>query len=374
MRKGNRGQGGTDRNTMKVVIAGGGTGGHLYPGIAIAREVLKTSGDAVLFVGTRQGIEAKVLPREGLPVRFISVGKLKGMTLSSAIRTVLMLPLGLFQSLSLLRGTRPDVVIGVGGYASGPVVLAAWSLRIPVLIVEPNSYAGLANRKLGKLADKVILCFPGTGAQHFFPSGKTERIGPLVRTGIDRGNRAAALTAFGLEAGRFTVFVMGGSGGAHAVNMAMTEAAEFLKEEKQIQILHQTGEKDAAEVTTAYRTAGVKAAVLPYIHDMAGAYAVADLVVSRSGATTVAELAVCGKRAVLVPFPFAADNHQEHNARTLAGLGSAEVIVQKDLNAGMLASIIKKYASRGATPAAPKMENRAAEEIVRICRNYVQKN
>jgi UDP-N-acetylglucosamine--N-acetylmuramyl-(pentapeptide) pyrophosphoryl-undecaprenol N-acetylglucosamine transferase len=359
---------------MKVVIAGGGTGGHLYPGIAIAREVLKTNSNAVLFVGTRQGIETKVLPREGLPVRFISVGKLKGMKLASVIRTLLALPFSLLQSLSLLREVRPDVVVGVGGYSSGPVALAAWSLRIPLLIVEPNSYAGLANRKLGKLADKVILCFPGTGAQHFFPPAKTEKIGPLARAGIDGANRITALAAFGLEGGRFTVFVMGGSGGAHAVNMTMTEAAELLKEEKQIQILHQTGEKDLAVVTAAYRTAGVKAAVFPYIHDMAGAYAVADLVVSRSGATTVAELAVCGKRAVLIPFPLAADNHQEYNARTLAEFGLAEVIVQRDLNAGMLASKIKKYAGQGAGSAAPKMENRAAEEIVRICNNYVQKN
>jgi UDP-N-acetylglucosamine--N-acetylmuramyl-(pentapeptide) pyrophosphoryl-undecaprenol N-acetylglucosamine transferase len=346
---------------MKVVIAGGGTGGHLYPGIAIAREVLKTNSNAVLFVGTRQGIETKVLPREGLPVRFISVGKLKGMKLASVIRTLLALPFSLLQSLSLLREVRPDVVVGVGGYSSGPVALAAWSLRIPLLIVEPNSYAGLANRKLGKLADKVILCFPGTGAQHFFPPAKTEKIGPLARAGIDGANRITALAAFGLEGGRFTVFVMGGSGGAHAVNMTMTEAAELLKEEKQIQILHQTGEKDLAVVTAAYRTAGVKAAVFPYIHDMAGAYA-------------VAELAVCGKRAVLIPFPLAADNHQEYNARTLAEFGLAEVIVQRDLNAGMLASKIKKYAGQGAGSAAPKMENRAAEEIVRICNNYVQKN
>lgn len=359
---------------MKVVIAGGGTGGHLYPGIAIAREVLKTNGNTVLFVGTRQGIETKVLPREDLPVRFISVGKLKGMKPASVIRTLLALPFSLLQSLSLLRAARPDVVIGVGGYSSGPVALAAWSLRIPLLIVEPNSYAGLANRKLGKLADKIILCFPGTGAQHFFPLGKTVKIGPLARAGIDGGNRITALAEFGLETDRFTVFVMGGSGGAHAVNMTMTEAAGLLKEEKQIQILHQTGEKDLAAVTAAYRTAGVKAAVLPYIHDMAGAYAVADLVVSRSGATTVAELAVCGKRAVLIPFPFAADNHQEHNARTLAGFGSAEVIVQRDLNAGMLASMIKKYAGQGAGSMTPKMENRAAEEIVRICNSYVQKN
>ncbi len=360
---------------MKIVIAGGGTGGHLYPGIAIAREVLKTGDNDVLFVGTRQGIEAKVLPREGLPVRFISVGKLKGMKPASIVKTLLMLPLGLLQSLSLLRRERPDAVIGVGGYSSGPVALAAWGLGIPLLIVEPNSHAGLANRKLGKLADKVILCFPGTEAQHFFPSGKTEKLGPLARAGIDGGNRAASLENFGLEAGRYTVFIMGGSGGAHAINMAMKEAAEFLKEEKRIQILHQTGEMDAADVTAAYRAAGIKAAVYSYIHDMTGAYAAADLVVSRSGATTIAELAVCGKPAVLIPFPFAADNHQEYNARALAGRGWAEVVLQRSLNGQTLAMLIKKYAGRGAgAAAAQRMENIAAAEIARICANYVQKN
>jgi UDP-N-acetylglucosamine--N-acetylmuramyl-(pentapeptide) pyrophosphoryl-undecaprenol N-acetylglucosamine transferase len=360
---------------MKVVIAGGGTGGHLYPGIAIAREVLNDRGNEVLFIGTEQGIEARVLPKEGLPVRFITVGKLKGMKVLTRMKTMLMLPLSLLQSVRLLREVRPDAVLGVGGYASGPVGLAALVLRMPLIIVEPNSYAGFANRKLGKLADKVILCFPGTGARKFFPPEKTAALGPLVRKGIDEGNREEALADFGLEPGRFTLFVMGGSGGAHAINMAMKQAAVHLKDVRGIQVLHQTGEQDVALVTAGYRDAGIKAAVLPYIENMAGAYAVSDLVVSRSGATTVAELAVCGKRAVLVPFPFAADNHQEYNARTLAGRGNADVIIQKDLTAELLATLIKRYVDRGGgVPAASRMENTAAEEIVRICKDYVQKN
>jgi UDP-N-acetylglucosamine--N-acetylmuramyl-(pentapeptide) pyrophosphoryl-undecaprenol N-acetylglucosamine transferase len=167
---------------------------------------------------------------------------------------------------------------------------------------------------------------------------------------------------------------MGGSGGAHAINMAMKGAAIDLKKIEHLQVLHQTGEKDVAEVAAGYRAAGVKAAVLPYIHDMAGAYAAADLVVSRSGATTVAELAVCGKRAVLIPFPFAADNHQEYNARTLAERGMADVIVQRDLTPEMLAGLIKKYAGQGASAKASCMENTAAEEIARTCKDYVQTN
>jgi UDP-N-acetylglucosamine--N-acetylmuramyl-(pentapeptide) pyrophosphoryl-undecaprenol N-acetylglucosamine transferase len=275
----------------------------------------------------------------------------------------------------VLREAGPDVVIGVGGYSSGPMGLAALGLRVPLFIVEPNSYAGLANRNLGKLASKVILCFPGTGAQKFFAPGKTVHLGPLVRQGIEKGDHDRAIAGFGLEPGRFTVFVMGGSGGAHAINAAMTQAAVYLKDIPGLQVLHQTGDKDVDEVAAGYRDSGVPAVVLPYIHDMAGAYAAADLVVGRSGATTVAELAVCGKRAVLVPFPFAADNHQEFNATSLAARGAAEVIIQKDLTPEKLAGIIKKYraSGSGAARAAP-MENTAATEIVRICKDYVQKN
>ncbi len=360
---------------MKVVIAGGGTGGHLYPGIAIARELLKESGNEALFVGTEQGIEARVLPKEGFAARFITVGKLKGMKLLPMLKTIAALPLGMLQSLSLLRESKPDVVLGMGGYASGPVGLAALSLNIPLVIVEPNSFAGLANRQLGKLARMVVLCFPGTGAQGFFPAEKTMTLGPLVRKGIEQGDRRKALADFGLEPGRFTVFVMGGSGGAHAINMAMKQAAVLLKDIHNIQVLHQTGEKDAVEVAAGYSEASVQAVVRPYIDDMAAAYALADLVISRSGATTVAELAVCGKRAVLIPFPFAADNHQEYNASMLAARGAAEIIVQKDLSAELLARLIKKYADQGAgSSGIPRMVNTAAEEIVKICRNYVQKN
>jgi UDP-N-acetylglucosamine--N-acetylmuramyl-(pentapeptide) pyrophosphoryl-undecaprenol N-acetylglucosamine transferase len=316
-----------------------------------------------------------VLPKEGLPVRFISVGKLKGMNLLSIIKTMVLLPVSVVQSLIVLREIKPDVVIGVGGYSSGPMGLAALGLRIPLFIVEPNSYAGLANRKLGKLADRVVLCFPGTGAQRFFPPEKTITLGPLVRKGLERGDRDKAFAGFGLAPGGFTVFVMGGSGGAHAINMAMKQSAGYLRDVPGLQVLHQTGEKDAVEVAAGYRDAGVNAVVLPYIHDMAGAYAIADLVVGRSGATTVAELAVCGRHAVLVPFPFAADNHQEYNAMTLASRGMAEVIIQKDLMPEKLAGIIRNYRAHGAGAAsAAPMQNTAAEEIVRICKDYVQKN
>jgi UDP-N-acetylglucosamine--N-acetylmuramyl-(pentapeptide) pyrophosphoryl-undecaprenol N-acetylglucosamine transferase len=355
---------------MKLLIAAGGTGGHLYPGIAIAREALAVPGNAVVFAGTERGIEARVLPAEGLPARFITAGKLKGMRTATMLRTLVTLPLGVVQAIGLLMRERPDVVVGVGGYASGPVGFAAWLVRVPLLIVEPNSYAGIANRLLGRLARRVFVCFPGADRQGFFPSTRKTQLGPLVRRGIASGDREAALASFSLEAGRFTVLVMGGSGGAHAVNMAMKDAAAELASLPRLQVLHQTGEKDVQEVAAAYREAGVKAAVRPYLTDMAGAYAAADLVVCRSGATTVAELAVCGKRAVLIPFPFAADNHQEHNARSLAARGQAEVIVQKDLTPRALADAIRRAEAANETAAEP-LAPTAAEEIVRACTTYV---
>ncbi len=359
---------------MKVIIAGGGTGGHLYPGIAIAREVLSEAGNEVLFIGTRQGIEARVLPEEGLPVRFITAGRLKGMNLLSIAKTLATMPVSVCQASRLLRAARPDIVIGVGGYSSGPAGLAAWIMRMPLIIVEINSYAGLANRLLSRLADKVALCFPGTGRMDFFPQGKTVLLGPLVRKGIDTGDKDRALRDFGLETGRFTVFAMGGSLGAHAINTAMKDAAGLLKDARGIQIIHQTGEKDLEAVRHAYRVAGIKAAVFPFINDMAGAYASADLVVSRAGATTVAELLTCGRRAVLIPYPFAADNHQEHNARALAASGAAEVVLQKDLTPESLSGIIKKYADAKSEGAITAVRSSAAGDIAGICRNYVQKN
>jgi UDP-N-acetylglucosamine--N-acetylmuramyl-(pentapeptide) pyrophosphoryl-undecaprenol N-acetylglucosamine transferase len=358
---------------MKVLIAAGGTGGHLYPGIAVARELLREGRNDVVFAGTEQGIEARILPREGLPVRFIPAGKLKGMGFPARLRTMVTLPASVVRAAGLLRRERPQVVVGVGGYASAPVGMAAWLLGVPLFIVEPNSHAGLANRLLGRFARKVFVCFPGRDRQNFFPAGKKVLAGPLVRKGIDQGSAAAALADAGFETGRFTVLVMGGSGGAHAINVAMRDAAKDLRSVAGLQVLHQTGEKDVEDVAAAYRSAGVRASAVPYIHDMAGAYAAADLVVCRAGATTVAELAVCGKRAVLIPYPFAADNHQEHNARSLAERGGAEVIVQQDLTPQRLAAAIAAAAATGGGPVAA-MPATAAEEIARACRDYVQED
>ncbi len=351
---------------MKVLIAAGGTGGHLYPGIAIARAVLAAPGGEAVFVGTEQGIEARVLPREGLPLRIVPAGRWKGMGLLARIATVLALPLSVLRAAALLRQERPKAVVGVGGYASAPVGLAAWLLRVPLVLVEPNSHAGLANRLLGRFATKIFVCFPGRDQQGFFPGRKKVLAGPLVRKGIEQGDGKRLLAAQGLAPGRFTVLVTGGSGGAHAINAAMQAAAADLARVPGLQVLHQTGEKDHADTAERYRAAGLQAAVVPYLHEMADAYAAADLAVCRAGATTVAELAVCGRRAVLVPYPYAADNHQEQNARTLAERGGAEVIIQKDLTPQRLAAVIAAAAAGGPRRTEP-LASDAAEEIARAC-------
>lgn len=358
---------------MKVIIAGGGTGGHLYPGIAIARELLKESGNQVLFVGTEQGIESRILPKEGLPLRFIKAGKIKGMGLSSIIKTLFGLPASLFQAKSLLNEEKPDIVVGVGGYASAAVSVAAWLKGIPLIIIEPNAYPGLANRLLGRIATKVVLSFPGSNIMGFFKEEKVFCVGPLVREGIVRGDREKAIREFGLDPRRFTVLVFGGSAGAHAINMTMKAGAGLLSRIPALQLLHQTGEKDAEEVRLAYAAAGLKAVVLPYIYDMASAYAAADMIVSRSGATTVAELAVVGKPAVLIPYPFAADNHQEYNARALASHGMAALIIQKDLTPERLASTIDEY-SRKREQSPNPMDTVGASDVVELLKRHVQKD
>lgn len=356
---------------MKVIIAGGGTGGHLYPGIALARAILRTGGNEVLFVGTREGIEARVLPKEGLPVRFISAGKIKGMGAGAALKSSMLMPFGLLQSFLLLKEERPDIVVGVGGYASAPISAAAWLKRIPLIIIEPNSYPGLANRMLGRIADMILLPFPGSDTRGCFQSAKTVTTGPLVREGIEHGDRMKPIREYGLDPAGFTVLVFGGSGGAHAINAVMIKAAALIKKVSGIQVIHQTGDKDAEEVKKAYMEAGLRAVVLPYIYDMASAYAAADLVVSRSGATTIAELAVCGKPAVLIPYPFAADNHQEYNARTLASYGAATVIPQSELTPERLVKEMEAYrARRGETR--PIMSSDADRKIVRLIADYVQ--
>jgi len=321
---------------MKVLVAGGGTGGHLFPGIALAEEFVTRNPkkNDVMFVGTARGLEARVVPQNGFKLELIEVGGLKGVGVKKLLRTLWMLPKAVLRSISILRAYKPDVVVGVGGYASGPVVFAAWLLRIPTAVQEQNAFPGFTNRTLSKFVDAVFTAFPEAGRH--FPKRKVQKLGnPIRRALLDNFLKNT------VPHERFNLLVFGGSQGAHVLNKTMIEAVPFLDSVRdKLFILHQTGEKDVDTVREGYAQASAHAEVVDFIRDMSGAYAQADAVVCRAGATTLAELTVAKRAAVLVPFAAAADNHQEINARSLVDSGAAVMVLEKDLSGERLAKEI----------------------------------
>ncbi|MHB8173900.1 MAG: undecaprenyldiphospho-muramoylpentapeptide beta-N-acetylglucosaminyltransferase [Nitrospirota bacterium] len=323
----------------RILIAGGGTGGHLYPGIAVAAEAVK-EGVEVLFAGTAQGIEVRVVPKEGFNLKLISAGRFKGMGASQKIKTLLSIPAGVAQAGRVIHEFGPDVVLGVGGYASFPAVLAAKISGKPVIIQEQNAMPGLANRWLGKIADRICLGFEA--GKKFFPAGKCVLTGNPVRLGLIGMTREDALKAMGIQGDKITLLITGGSGGASRINKAVADALPRLLDMKdKIQFIHQTGERDYEQTAAAYGKTEFASCIMPYIYDMAPAYACADLVICRSGALTIAEVTALGKPAVLIPYPFAADNHQEKNARELEDAGAARVVLDRDATGERLAEEIK---------------------------------
>lgn len=321
---------------MKVLIAGGGTGGHLFPGIAVAEEVLtRGPGNEVVFVGTGQGIEAKVLPQHGYTLELIRARGLKGKGVLGLLQGLLLLPMALYESVSILLRHRPDVVLGVGGYSSGPVVLAAWLLGIPTAIQEQNALPGLTNRVLGRLARTVFTAFPE--AARSFSARKVQLIGNPIRAKL-MDNYLRSRVAHE----RFGILVFGGSQGARGLNQRVLQALEHLEDLKdQLHFLHQTGKRDLEEVRRGYAQRGFSAEVVEFIEDMSGAYARAELVICRAGATTLAELTVAKKASILVPFPFATDNHQELNAQSLVEAGAALMFRESELTGRRLAEELK---------------------------------
>ncbi|MDH4028896.1 MAG: undecaprenyldiphospho-muramoylpentapeptide beta-N-acetylglucosaminyltransferase [Nitrospirota bacterium] len=326
---------------MKIVIAGGGTGGHLFPALAVARGLEKAlPGIKITFAGTAKGIEAKVIPREGYDLRFIRSEGLIGRDILGTVRSLFKVILSLKDSRRILKEIRPDAVMGVGGYSSGPVLLCAWLMGIPTIIHEQNIMPGFTNRLLGKIVDTVAVTYHES-TRHF-PPDKTFITGNPVREEIFRGSREAGLKTFSLRKGLFTIFVFGGSSGATRINEAVGEALDHLEAYKEnIQFLHQTGNRDFDAVKDVYHSKGFKGTVVPFAHEMADAYAAADLIISRAGATTLAELTSCGKAAILVPYPHAAANHQEINAKKLWDIGAAQMVLERDLNGRTLSDMIK---------------------------------
>lgn len=326
-----------------VLLAGGGTGGHLFPGLAVAEE-LRQRGARVSFVGTRRGIEARVVPREGYPLLFIDVAGLKRVGLVGLLKGSLRLPAAALGALWLLRRQRPQAVIGVGGYASGPVVALAALLGIPTVILEQNSVPGATNRILGRLARRVFIAFPGAAA--YFPARRTERLGNPIRRALRQGEPGLLRALSRKE--QVHVLVLGGSQGAHAVNeLVLGMMEELLKrgKERLPRLTHQTGAADEARVRARYRALGLsyeEAHARAFIDDMGAAYGQCDLVIGRAGATTIAEITALGLPSILVPFPQAADDHQSKNARYLESQGAARVLPQAGAGPEKLAALVEE--------------------------------
>jgi UDP-N-acetylglucosamine--N-acetylmuramyl-(pentapeptide) pyrophosphoryl-undecaprenol N-acetylglucosamine transferase len=319
--------------SVRIVIAGGGTGGHLYPGIAVAREVLRRHPDATItFAGTARGLESRVVPKEGFVLDVLRSTGLKGMSPRQLARGVGMLPLSALDAWRIVSRRSPDLVIGVGGYSSGPVVATAALRRIPTLVLEQNAVPGFTNRVLARMVSAAAVTFDST-------------IGYFGRRGFVAGNpvRPEFFTdvEYGGPARPPRVLIFGGSQGAHAINLAVVEAAPRLAAiDGGVAITHQTGERDLELVRAAYRDARVEARVEPFLFAMDREVKDADLIVCRAGATTLAELTAAGRPSVLVPLPTAADDHQRKNAEVMRDAGASELIEQKDLTGEVLAQRI----------------------------------
>ena len=325
--------------TRKIMIAGGGTGGHVFAGIAIAHEWQKrfSAADSVLFVGAQGRIEEKLVPREGFRLELLKLGSLNRVALRQRISTLFQLPIALFSSAQLILKYQPDVVLGVGGYSSGPVVLMAKILRafglvrLEVALLEQNSVPGFTNRILGRWVDLIFCAFPGTESQ--FPGKRIVVTGNPVRNTMVRMGSAPRRP--------FTVFIFGGSQGALGMNTVVLQALPFLKtRQSEIRWIHQTGYVDYARVLEEHQKAGSQATVEQFIDYMPAAYAEASLLICRAGSSTLAEIAAVGRASVLIPLPTAADHHQLKNAVVFSSRGAAFLVEQGPQAGEALAQII----------------------------------
>jgi len=343
---------------MRLIIAGGGTGGHLYPGIAIAEALLELDpGARLLFVGTARGIEARAVPKAGFDLELIDVAGLKGTSVAHRVKTLFKLPLSGLQSRRIVQRFKADAVIGVGGYASGPVLVAAASLGVPTAICEQNSVPGLTNRILSKLVDRVYVTFHASVP--WFPTKKTRLVGNPVRKSF---RDAAQRPTDARVPGR--VFTFGGSQGARPLNEVVPQALGLLKGRGvAVSAVHQAGKDAVADVQQRYSAADVEADVTPFIDDMVSAYRQAEVVVCRAGATSCAEVTALGTAAILVPFPQAADDHQTKNAADLVEQGAALVLPQKDLTPERLADLIGAQLTNPAELAALRDRSKAAGRL-----------
>lgn len=311
---------------MRVIVVGGGTGGHVIPALAIAQELQSRYKAEVLFIGTARGIETRLVPAAGFLLELVRVGGLNRVDLATRLKTLFDLPRAMLQSERIISEFRPAVMIGVGGYASGPAMLAASLMSVPMLAFEPNVIPGIVNRVVAPMVRAAAVHFAAT--QRYFRNA--------VVTGVPVRRDFFNVPARPTEAPP-TLLVFGGSQGAHAINVAVSQSLSKLAQAvPRIHVIHQTGEKDYAEAQAAATKSGISAEVSRFIDDMPGAFARADLLICRSGASTVAEITAAGKPAIFVPLPTAADDHQRHNAETLANAGAARLLPQTELTSDRL--------------------------------------
>lgn len=356
---------------MTIVIAAGGTGGHLYPAVALAREFLRRDHlTKVLFVGTSRGLESNVLAHEGFELTLIDAKPVMGRGLLDMLKGLCAMPTSLWQCRRILRQRQVGLVIGVGGYTSPMMVVAAALGRVPRVILEPNANPGLANKAVGPFVQRVFLAFESAAGS--FDRAKVRVVGTPIRKEFLAESQRMSTAAS--EPHHQHLLIFGGSQGAKAINSAVIEGVPpLLKERPQMTVTHQTGESDYARVSAAYRQAGVSVGAVPFLYDMPSAINAADLVVARAGAMTVAELTTCGKPAVLIPLPTAIYDHQMKNARAMEAAGAAVVLPQQELTGSKLAqtitAILDDHERVKAMGAASMRLRRidAAEAIVREC-------
>ena len=332
----------------RVVIAGGGTGGHLYPGVAVARELLRREADAVVtFAGTARGLEARLIPQEGFELDVIRSAGLKGRSIVTALRGLAIVPVSLADAWALLSRRRPHVVVGVGGYSSGPVVLTAALRGIPTMLLEQNAIPGLTNRLLARVVRAAALTYDDVGnyfGRRGFVTGNPVRP-EFFDSPIPDSQSKITDSRFPFP-DRRRILVLGGSQGAHAINTAVVAAAaELGRRHPGLEIIHQTGPRDLVDVREGYAHAGVDARAESFITGVADEMRAADLVICRAGATTLAELAAVGRTAVLVPFPKATDDHQKKNAQVLVDGGAADMLEERHLTAERLVESVSALLS-----------------------------
>ena len=321
---------------MKVIISGGGTGGHIYPGLAVARSLEdKYKEVEILFVGTADGLEADIIPKAGYKLKTIKAEGFSRQISFQLVKALAKTGIGVLESYQILKEFNPDLVMGTGGYVSGPIVLTAALQKIPTIIHEQNAYPGLTNRLLAKIVDKVALS-NGAAQNHFKTEDKLRVTGNPIRPEILAKEEAIAYQELNLEPNLKTILVFGGSRGAKSINRALLGIYDHLVE-LDIQLIHITGKQDFNQISARAKELGIndlesgKIRIKPYLYNMEAALAVADLVISRAGATGLAEITASGLPSILIPYPHATDNHQEYNARSLKEVGAADLILDKNL-------------------------------------------